>query len=193
MDTVFKLVMLLFVNLTALGYLLFELIKRGNSYPRALRMAWEQIMLGGGENSTSGVSIPGKWVHLLRKTWWLMVFLYVLFWITSSQFHSTILFFILLLLHGYWYLHGAVYPVKVRDQILFANGNWGIVYTGIDKYSSWEQKSLADLDLRKKNLLVLAVEHEGQWSPFPKGSEVLLPDDQILLFGAMSSYRELNR
>jgi Trk K+ transport system NAD-binding subunit len=86
-----------------------------------------------------------------------------------------------------------VYPVKVRDQILFANGNWGIVYTGIDKYSSWEQKSLADLDLRKKNLLVLAVEHEGQWSPFPKGSEVLLPDDQILLFGAMSSYRELNR
>jgi hypothetical protein len=193
MDIVFKLILFLLINLAALGYLLFELIELGNPYRQALRMAWDLIVLSGNGNQTSSISVKMNWVHLLRKAWWLMVLLYFLFWITSGQYYSNLLILVLLLLHGYWYIHAAIHPVKAQDQILFTNDNWGVVYTGIDPHSRWDQKSLAELDLRKKNLLVLAVEHQGQLLPFPKGSEVLFPDDRVLLFGEMSSYREVNR
>ena len=193
MEPAFKLLLFLLINLTALGYLLFEFIELGNSYPQALRLAWDGIMLNGFGGCAPDVSNPRKWVSLLRKTWWLMIFLHGLFWITSRQSDSTILVLVLLLLHGYWWIHSTIGSVKADDQVFFANENWGIIYTTINKDSRWEQKSLAELDLRKKNLLILAVEHEGQLSAFPKGSEILLPDDRVLLFGELSSYREVNR
>lgn len=188
-----KLLILLLINLVALGYLLFGLIKLGNPYQQALRMAWDLIVLHGAENHTSGVSIKMKWIHLLRKTWWLMIFLYGLFWIASCQYYSTLLILVLLLLHIYWYIHAAINPAKMQDQILFTNDNWGIIHTEIDQFSLWDQKSLAELDLRKKNLLVLAVEHQCQWLSFPKGNEILFPGDRVLLFGEISSYREVSK
>lgn len=193
MDTAFKLILFLLINLAALGYLIFELIELGNPYRQALRIAWDLIVSNQNGNQTSGIFAKMNWIYLLRKIWWLMVFLYFLFWITTGQFCSTLLVLVLLLLHGYWYIYSAIKPAKIQDQILYTNDNWGVVYTGIDQHSHWDQKSLAELDLRKKNLLVLAVEHQGQLLPFPKGSEVLFPDDRVLLFGDLSSYREVNR
>lgn len=193
MDPAFKLLLLLLTNLTALGYLLFEFIELGSTYPQALRIAWDLVVLNGKENHSSGISAPWKWVPLLRKTWWLMIFFYGWHWTTSGQSYSTILILVLLLIHVYWWIHSNIHPVKPDSQIFFANKNWGIIYTTINKDSRWEQKSLAELDLRKKNLLILAVEHEGQLSAFPKGSEILFPDDRVLLFGELSSYREVNR
>lgn len=48
---------------------------------------------------------------------------------------------------------------------------------------NWVGHSLAELNLRKKNLLVLSVTREETIIPFPKGPEVFLAGDELLVFG----------
>jgi hypothetical protein len=50
---------------------------------------------------------------------------------------------------------------------------------------NWEGHTLSELDLRKKNLLVLAVIRGEEIIPFPKGPEMLRCNDDLLIFGAM--------
>lgn len=47
----------------------------------------------------------------------------------------------------------------------------------------WVGTTLAELDLRRKELLVLSIVRPGQIIVFPKGPEVLLVDDRLLVFG----------
>lgn len=48
---------------------------------------------------------------------------------------------------------------------------------------NWIGASLSQLDLRKKNLLVLAILRSGRLIAFPKGQEVLSAGDSLLIFG----------
>lgn len=47
----------------------------------------------------------------------------------------------------------------------------------------WIGATLSQLDLRKKNLLVLAILRAGKLIVFPKGQEVLSAGDRLLIFG----------
>jgi len=47
----------------------------------------------------------------------------------------------------------------------------------------WIGSSLAELNLRKKELLVLAIIRQGKFTVFPKGPEILTVGDQVLVFG----------
>ncbi|NLW56711.1 MAG: hypothetical protein GX050_08920 [Firmicutes bacterium] len=47
----------------------------------------------------------------------------------------------------------------------------------------WIGATLAELDLRKKDLLVLSVLRAGKVIVFPKGPEILLAGDHLLVFG----------
>ena len=47
----------------------------------------------------------------------------------------------------------------------------------------WVGTTLAELDLRRKELLVLSIARAGKVIIFPKGPEVLLADDRLLVFG----------
>ena len=47
----------------------------------------------------------------------------------------------------------------------------------------WIGATLSQLDLRKKNLLVLAILRSGRLIVFPKGQEVLSAGDRLLIFG----------
>lgn len=186
---VLKLILLLLINLAALGYLIFSFIKLGNSYQWSLRIAWDLIILGAG-NRTFHLKVKG--LGLIHRGWWLMLFLDCLVWVMTESNYSRYFILFLLLLHGYWYLHAAIHPGKLREQILFTGDDWGIIYREVELHSGLNQKSLAELDLRKKNLLVLAIERGGRMLPFPKGLEIIKPGDRILLFGSLSSYRMVN-
>jgi Trk K+ transport system NAD-binding subunit len=69
--------------------------------------------------------------------------------------------------------------------------HWGVVIKYIDADLDLSMKSLAELDLRKKNLLVMAVERNGQVIPFPKGLEVIQSGDRLVIFGNLHSYHLL--
>jgi hypothetical protein len=186
-----KLTMFFMVNFLALGYLVWYLMKTGNTYRQALRVAWDLIIFNQNEILFNNGSKRTGWCNLLKWTWRLMLLLYFLHWIISNA-GSSLIFILILLFHGYWYIHATVFSGRIPDRILFTNDIWGIIYLEVTPGSGFYQKSLAELDLRKKNLLVLAVERDGRTLPFPKGIEILRPGDRILLFGELSSYRMVN-
>ncbi len=71
----------------------------------------------------------------------------------------------------------SVYPLSedfgVYELLLSPSGTTG----------EWIGATLAELDLRKKELLVLSISRSGKITIFPKGPEILLADDRLLVFG----------
>ncbi len=54
----------------------------------------------------------------------------------------------------------------------------------------WVGTTLAELDLRRKELLVLSIVREGKVVIFPKGPEILLAGDRLLVFGKTTTLPE---
>ncbi|NLC53446.1 MAG: hypothetical protein GX770_05720 [Firmicutes bacterium] len=54
----------------------------------------------------------------------------------------------------------------------------------------WVGTTLAELDLRRKELLVLSIARAEKVIIFPKGPEVLLADDRLLVFGKTATLPE---
>ena len=62
-------------------------------------------------------------------------------------------------------------------------GVYEIVLNSSGAVREWIGTTLAELDLRRKELLVLSISRAGKAIIFPKGPEVLLADDRLLVFG----------
>ncbi|MBU0501967.1 MAG: TrkA family potassium uptake protein [bacterium] len=57
----------------------------------------------------------------------------------------------------------------------------------------WENKSLTELALRKKNnVTVLAIQHGDERLVVPSGDSVIQPDDVVILLGAEQDLKKLN-
>ncbi len=168
--------------------LVLKLIKDGEKYPEALRIAWEWILIQSKPNFPFGSKPPIVWAPLLGRSWWLMLIIFGVTWVNSSEIVLFPVVLFLILLHIYWFLEGHLYRSERFERILNLNQNWGIIYKEIGEDSGMESKTLAELDLRKKNLLVLAIDRGGQLTPFPKGLEVLAPGDRLVMFGDLYSY-----
>lgn len=190
MSGAFKLWLFFTINLVSLIYLIIDFIRQGYTYQQALRIVWDMIITESMEYENQSICLKLKWGKILHKSWWLMLLLGGLFWIESGRF-STFFILSIMILHLYWYLHMKIGVKKSSDQVLLLHGSWGILYQEILPSSVLEQKSLAELDLRKKNLLVLAIERNSYWLPFPKGSEMFKPADRVLLFGEIDNYRAI--
>lgn len=71
----------------------------------------------------------------------------------------------------------------------FAN-HFGLFHIRLDGHErlvqNWEGHTLGELDLRKKNLLVLTIIRGEEIIPFPKGPEMLRHFDDLLIFGSMN-------
>lgn len=184
-----KLLTLLFFNIAALMGLLGKLIRRGNSFAGSLKLAWDLIIGEPGEHAGGGIYPSVIWVPVLRKTWWLTIFLFAIYWLIAQDFFAGVTLALLIVFHGVWYLYAAL-SLKIKyDRILHLNSHWGIIYKEIREDSELNQKSLAELDLRKKNLLVLAIERNGQINSFPKGLEVIQTGDRVIMFGEINAYQ----
>lgn len=62
-------------------------------------------------------------------------------------------------------------------------GIFAVTLSRPGKEEKWIGATLSELDLRKKNLLVLAILRAGQFVVFPKGPEVLSTGDRLVIFG----------
>lgn len=183
-----KLLIFALFNFTALGYLLNRLQVCGNNFSNSLRLAWD-LVLGQPAQTDYHIYASLLWVPILRKTWWLMLIVYGIFWFITEDLWMTIGIVLLVLIHVLWYFY-ASFTIETRyDRILHFTSDWGIIYQEIGAGSFLIQKSLAELDLRKRNLLVLAIERNNQLNPFPKGLEVIQAGDRIVMFGDLSAYR----
>lgn len=191
MTAISKLLILIGLNFCALALLIYRLIKDGNKYPEALRIAWEWIITQNGANIWGNPSLPTHWAMLLGKTWWMMLLIFLIAWVISRELAFWPVFLFLILLHIYWFLEGHVFKAERFERTLNLNHNWGIIYKEIEAGSWIKSKTLAELDLRKKNLLVLAIERQGQLTPFPKGLEILSAGDRMVMFGDLYSFHSI--
>ncbi len=191
MTAIGKLLVLIGINISALALLIFRLIRNGNSYPEALRSTWESVIFQH-ENILSGnLRSTLKWATLLGKAWWLMLLIFTITWVNSNELVYLPVLLFLILFHAYWFLEGHVNKGEKFERVLNLNYNWGIIYKEIGFNSGVTSKTLAELDLRKKNLLVLAIERHGELTPFPKGLEVLAAGDRMVMFGDLFSYHSI--
>ena len=82
---------------------------------------------------------------------------------------------------------------QVITTLISLKNNYGVfrvlLRTGDNACSSWSGRSLADLNLRKKDLLVLAINRGQEMIPFPKGPEILALGDELLVFGCFNELK----
>lgn len=191
MSAISKLLILIGFNFGALALLIYRLIRNGNKYQEALCLAWDWVLLQNGGNVSVNSRPPMFGAGLLSKTWWLMLLISGIVWIVSRELAIWPVLTFLGLVHIYWFLEGHASKTEQFARILNLNHNWGIIYEEIAGSSDLNSKTLAELDLRKKNLLVLAIERQGQLTPFPKGLEVLTAGDRMVMFGDLYSFHSI--
>lgn len=118
-----------------------------------------------------------------------MLISYGISWFISEDLWLSCGIAFLVIIHIVWYLYASLSVKTKYDRILHFTLDWGMIFQEIDAGSFLIQKSLAELDLRKKNILVLAIERNHQLNPFPKGMEIIEAGDRIVMFGDLSAYR----
>ncbi|MGE5605801.1 MAG: cation:proton antiporter regulatory subunit [Bacteroidota bacterium] len=191
MSAISKLLIIIGLNFSALVFLIYRLVKEGNSYRTALGITWDWIMVQTGTNLTGNPKPPMVAALLLGKFWWLMLLSFGITWVNSKELAFLPVVIFLVLIHGYWFLEGYAGQNEQFEKVLNLNENWGIIYKEIVNRSGVNGKTLAELDLRKKNLLVLAIERQGRLTPFPKGLEVLAGGDRMVMFGDLYSFHSI--
>jgi len=181
-----KLIIFISLNLIFLSYLIFILTKSGDTLSRSFQLSLSLILLNNPPQTPLYQEFKFDWPFLLRRAWWLMLFLSVYAWLTlPDRLFGYILAF-LIFIHLCWYLGGKNAPSEEDDRIIMLNGNWGIIFKSVAAGSWLEAKSLAELDLRKRNLLVLAIKRDHKVISFPKGVEILQTGDRTVIFGDLN-------
>lgn len=184
-----KIALIAFLNCAALFGLIRRLILRGNTRAAALRIAWKMV-IGRQTNLFESLDFHPLWSLALPMSWWIMNLCFIAAWLVVPEFSSTVAFVLLIVVHGIWYMLS--FDKKEEfNRFVRINQQFGVVFKEIGPHSEMSGKSLAELDLRKKELLVLAVERDGRITPFPKGMEVLETGDRLVIFGDLNSYRTI--
>lgn len=86
-------------------------------------------------------------------------------------------------------------PKDATDALLLLPNDFGVFRLGLsqtDRQYHWIGKTLAELNLRKRDLLVLAVRRGEEVISFPKGPEVITSGDELLIFGRARELKMLN-
>lgn len=189
MDIFINLSLIIILNLSGLLCLLGKLRRQSESMSRAWRLAWFLMMTEGTNDSLSFINSGLLGLCILKRSWWLMNFLILTLWVVAPIWQFTLLFGAVLCLHLWWYL--CVKRVVSFDRVIHLDNKVGIFYYEIQLDSRFCLRSLAELDLRKKNLLVLAIERQGEMTSFPKGIEVITAGDRLLIFGENQAFTNI--
>jgi hypothetical protein len=188
MPTILKLMGLYLFNLAGLCGLVALTVQPGRNFSAALRVAWEAIINGTAQNCSRGQIGPNI-AAILTKTWWMMIFITLFLWFLKPAQGYGYALISLVLIHLGWYWWSFSPAAWDLERIETLDSGWGMIYLTVRESSSFNAKSLAELDLRKKNLLILAIVRAGKIAPFPKGAEILKPGDRLIIFGDLGYYQ----
>jgi len=191
MSIAVKLGVLLVVNIAAVLGMIFREIQTGSTFARALNISWNRIFLNRQPRNSDEGGHGDGWYPVLHRTWWMTLFFILFLWLVRREALFGYVAVMMIGLHGWWYGLARQGETDSSGRILNLDSQWGIIFRQIDENSAFRERSLAELDLRKKNLLVLAIERGEQTVAFPKGLETLAVGDKLVIFGELHSYRTL--
>ena len=184
MNIYINLSLLILVNFLGLIWLLNQLREENESLSQISRRAWFLLFAAEEHEQKNLLGLT-----ILRRNWWLMNYLSLILLIITPNWQFTVLFGVLLSTQLIWY-YLAKQAVSF-ERVISLDQKTGIFYHEIQPDSELSSKSLAELDLRKKNLLVLAIERQGELTSFPKGLEVINPGDRLIIFGEYQTFKDI--
>lgn len=82
---------------------------------------------------------------------------------------------------------------KTVEEVLRLGALYGIAEVWIKDDSDLLGLTLAQAELTEKNILVLAIEREGQFIHMPRSYDRLEEDDTLLVYGDLESLRQLSK
>lgn len=180
------------VNLCFWLFLHLCLLNKGNSLMKAVNASWDLLLFGVRPKGLLKADKVMPWFTILQKMWWLMIALSVFCWVLlSSTIWINIILIFLILWHLGWFILSRMSGNDDFNRVISLNSNWGIIFVEVQSDSWLSAKTLAELDLRKKNLLVLAIIRQGQIVSFPKGLESLSVGDRAVIFGDTNYFKGL--
>lgn len=138
-----------------------------------------------------GEGEPPRWVLLLiligRAGHLLVLFLVFRLLCYGAWFEVVIALILLILGLGGLACRRRLKPVLyglTETKIILCLRDGFLVFTGVvAAHGPLAGCSLADLDLRKRGLLILAVGRDGLYTHFPKGQAILAPGDHLIIYG----------
>jgi ribosomal protein S6--L-glutamate ligase len=80
--------------------------------------------------------------------------------------------------------------IDIRQRLTLKEG-YGLLELGVEEASSLAHRTLAELELRERDVVVLSIMRGDITIPNPKGDRVLLPGDVIFCFGSTQSLKAL--
>ncbi|MFH1691213.1 MAG: TrkA C-terminal domain-containing protein [Candidatus Omnitrophota bacterium] len=85
------------------------------------------------------------------------------------------------------------YPRKLQfDELLQLDSDFGIFELKITNTSAFVNKQLIDANFKEKGFIVLAIERAGELLTTPKGSDMILTEDVLVIFGKMKDIKGLH-
>jgi hypothetical protein len=116
-----------------------------------------------------------------------------IFWLTHWAEAVLILLILAAVIYAFYYLASCCREDRKIRSVYSLSEEYGvyeIVLGPSGTSGAWVGTTLAQLDLRRKELLVLSIVREGKVIIFPKGPEVLLGGDRLLVFGKTTTLPE---
>ena len=189
----------LFILLLAVllwGLAFFSLYRRQvrTAGPRETVLLLNRLFLGGkdccyGEEDNTGAFL----LCLLAKAGGLLLTACTLRFFLAPDYYNLLF---LLFMAGGAFSGWRYLSRRAHAYVMAAPATWERIYSLPEEYAvflaalnqpgpeeNWIGATLSQLDLRKKNLLVLAILRSGRLIVFPKGQEVLSAGDRLLIFG----------
>lgn len=80
---------------------------------------------------------------------------------------------------------------KPVDALLQLTEGYGVAEARVGDESALMGKTLQELSLSAKEVLVLSIGRYGRWIPIPKAQEVIQKEDSLILYGKLDNIKQL--
>jgi hypothetical protein len=80
---------------------------------------------------------------------------------------------------------------KPVDELVHVTEGYAVAEASVTEESALIGKTLQELALTSKDILILSIGREGRWIPTPKGKEAIRKEDSLIMYGKMDNIRQL--
>jgi hypothetical protein len=180
-------ILLLAVLLWSLAFLALYRRQVRKAGPRETVSLLRRLFLGGKGCCWEEGNYSVLLLYLVLKAGGLLLFACTLRFFLVPDYYGLLLLLFMAggVFFGWWHLSRLPAPAA-WERIYSLPEGYAVFLATLNRPGTeedWIGATLSQLDLRKKNLLVLAILRPGRMIVFPKGQEVLAAGDRLLIFG----------
>jgi len=79
---------------------------------------------------------------------------------------------------------------SIEDLLRFIEGH-GLVRIITNQKSAFINQQLKEINLTKKNILILGIDRENKWNPIPNGEKIIKLGDKLVVYGSITAINKI--